>query len=233
MTTIAERLQAIQRQIRAVKRIDTNPTLVAVSKTQPAASIREAFDAGQSVFGENYVQEGVAKILAVADLPLEWHFIGPIQSNKTKLIAEHFAWVHGVDRLNIAERLNHARAELLPPINICIQVNVSGEASKSGVSPEEVASLADAIAPLPRLKLRGLMAIPAPAKTETAQRVPFKILKALFDQLKSSHPDFDTLSMGMSEDFKIAIEEGATMVRIGSAIFGPRQSPNTNMEQHS
>lgn len=194
--------------------------LLAVSKTQPAEAIREAFDAGLRDFGENYLQEALEKQADLADLPLRWHFIGPIQSNKTKAIAEHFDWVHSVDRLKIAQRLSEQRPDALGPLNICIQVNVSGEASKSGCSPEAVAALAETIATLPRLRLRGLMTIPAPTENPVEQRQAFARLRRLKETLGA---DLDTLSMGMSQDLEAAIAEGATWVRIGTALFGARE----------
>lgn len=212
---IAQAAQAAQRDPDAVR-------LLAVSKTFPAEAVREAYRAGQHAFGENYVQEAVDKIQALHDLPLEWHFIGPIQSNKTRDIAQHFAWVHGVDRLKIAERLSAQRPAHLPPLNICLQVNVSGEDSKSGVAPGEVEALAVQVAQLTNLRLRGLMAIPAPADDPAVQRLPFARMRALLQQLNSCGLQLDTLSMGMSHDYPAAIAEGATIVRIGTAIFGAR-----------
>ncbi len=202
--------------------------LVAVSKTFPAEAVRAVHAAGQRVFGENYVQEGVDKIASLAflaDAAIEWHFIGPLQSNKTRQVAEHFAWVHGIDRLKIAERLSEQRPPGMPPLNVCIQVNVSGEASKSGVTPAEAAALAQAIAALPRLKLRGLMSIPEPVAGVDAQRAPHRALRFLFERLKAAGLDLDTLSMGMSADLEAAIAEGATLVRVGTAIFGERERP--------
>ncbi|MFM9912217.1 MAG: YggS family pyridoxal phosphate-dependent enzyme [Methylophilaceae bacterium] len=226
MTTIASRSQVILTQIAdvvsAAGRRPNTVTLVAVSKTHPSTMVREAYMAGLGDFGENYVQEALEKQTALADLPIIWHFIGPIQSNKTKSIAENFAWVHGVERLKIAQRLSDARPELLPSLNICLQVNVSGEASKSGCAPEEVAALAKAAALLPRLKLRGLMAIPEPTTDVTLQRQQFRMLHELMGKLNADGMTLDTLSMGMSHDFAAAIMEGATMVRIGTAIFGER-----------
>lgn len=213
-TAIADAAQAAGRSRDAVR-------LLAVSKTFGAGAVREACQAGQRAFGENYLQEALDKIEALRDLPLEWHFIGPIQSNKTRAIAENFAWVHSVDRLKVAERLSAQRPAHLPPLNICLQVNVSHEASKSGVAPEAVASLAETVARLPRLRLRGLMAIPAPAEGES-QRAPFAQMRRLLEQLNRQGMQLDTLSMGMSHDFGAAILEGATIVRIGSAIFGSR-----------
>jgi len=227
MALIAVNLQAVRSRIaRAAQAAHRHPAdiaLVAVSKTFPAAHIAEAFAAGQKAFGENHAQEAVEKITVLAALPLEWHFIGPIQSNKTRLIAERFQWVHSVDREKIAQRLNAARPDGTPLLNVLIQVNVSGEAAKSGVAPGEEAKLADAIARLPRLKLRGLMAIPEPTTDVTLQRRRFALLRELKDRLAARGHALDTLSMGMSDDFEAAIMEGATMVRIGTAIFGQRQ----------
>ena len=197
--------------------------LLAVSKTFPAAAVRAAHAQGQIAFGESYTQEALEKIAALADLPLEWHYIGPLQSNKTRPIAEHFAWVHAVDRLKIAERLSSQRPAHLPPLNLCLQVNISGEASKSGVAPGEVLALAQAVAALPHIRLRGLMAIPEPLEGFEAQRVPFRQLRELLDTLRAAGLDCDTLSMGMSGDLEAAIAEGATIVRVGTAIFGARQ----------
>ena len=208
--------------IRAAARDADAVRLLAVSKTFPAAAVAEAHAAGQTAFGENYVQEGVEKIAALADLPLEWHYIGPIQSNKTRPIAEHFAWVHAVERLKIAERLSAQRPANMPDLQVCLQVNVSAETSKSGIESAAILNLARQVARLPRLKLRGLMAIPAPAAGLAAQRAPFRELRLLKEQLNAAGLDCDTLSMGMSADLEAAILEGATMVRIGTAIFGPR-----------
>ena len=225
MTTITSNWQAVNAAIAAAARDagrdSVSVGLLAVSKTFPAAAAREAYAAGQRAFGENYVQEAIDKMAELADLPIEWHFIGPIQSNKTRTIAEHFAWVHGVDRLKIAERLSEHRPASLPPLNICLQVNISGEDSKSGVMPAEVESLALAVAKLPNLRLRGLMAIPAPADGE-AQRTPFARMRELQQKLNEHGLALDTLSMGMSHDFAAAIHEGATLVRVGTAIFGRR-----------
>ncbi len=227
MTTIAANLQAVRARIaraaEAAGRRAGDIVLVAVSKTFPAQRIAEAHAAGQSAFGENHVQEAVAKITALAALPIEWHFIGPIQSNKTGPIAEHFQWVHSVEREKIAVRLNEARPEGLPPLNVCIQVNVSGEHSKSGIAPGGEIELAEAIARLPRLRLRGLMAIPEPTPDVEFQRRRFALLRELKDKLAGRGYALDTLSMGMSDDLEAAIMEGATMVRIGTAIFGPRR----------
>jgi pyridoxal phosphate enzyme (YggS family) len=229
MTAILSNLQAtriaIEQAAKAAQREAGNVRLLAVSKTFPASAVRKAYHAGQVAFGENYLQEALDKIAELQDLPLEWHFIGPIQSNKTRPIAENFAWVHSVDRLKIAERLSAQRPSQLPPLNICLQVNVSGEASKSGVAPEEVMQLAKDVAQLPHLKLRGLMAIPAPAKDEAAQRTPFTLMHKLLEELNAQGMSLDTLSMGMSYDYPVAIQEGATIVRIGTAIFGGRTKP--------
>lgn len=203
-------------------------TLLAVSKTFPAEDVRAAHAAGQLGFGENYVQESLTKIAALADLraSLEWHFIGPLQSNKTRPVAENFDWVHSVDRLKIAQRLAEQRPAHLPPLNVCLQVNVSGEASKAGVTPAEAAEVAQAIAALPQLRLRGLMSIPEPAETIEEQRGPHRKLRELFEQLRAAGLDLDTLSMGMSGDLEAAVLEGATIVRVGTAIFGARDYSN-------
>ena len=203
----------------AVHRDVTSIHLLAVSKTKPAAALREAHAAGVRDFGENYLQEARAKQFELADLPLCWHFIGPIQSNKTRDIAEHFAWVHSVDRLKIAQRLSEQRPADLPPLNICIQVNVSGEASKSGCTPADLPALAAAISALPRLKLRGLMAIPEPTEDRAEQDAAFAQVRTLQERLNMG---LDTLSMGMSHDLESAIAQGATWVRIGTALFGAR-----------
>jgi pyridoxal phosphate enzyme (YggS family) len=214
---IADACTAAQRPVQSV-------TLLAVSKTFPADAVREAHAAGCRAFGENYVQEALAKIEALADLRerLEWHLIGPLQSNKTREVAAAFDWVHTVDRLKIAERLAAQRPEHLPPLNVCVQVNVSGEASKSGVAPADLPALARAVAKLPRLRLRGLMSIPQAVQGFDAQRAPHRRLHALFDALRTDGLALDTLSMGMSSDMEAAIAEGATVVRIGTALFGQR-----------
>ncbi len=228
MQTIEERLQLVKdRLLQALARFGRPAdavTLLAVSKTQPAQAVREAAAAGQRAFGENYVQEALDKIQALADLraQLAWHLIGPLQSNKTRVVAESFDWVHAVDRLKIAQRLSEQRPAALPPLNICLQVNVSGEASKSGVAPAELPALAHAVAALPRLRLRGLMSIPEPAADLEAQRLPHRELKRLFDSLCAQGLALDTLSMGMSADMDAAVAEGSTLVRIGTAIFGAR-----------
>lgn len=228
MTTISANLQAVLARIDAAARKSGRNsgdiTLLAVSKTWPASNVRKAAVAGQKVFGENYVQEGVEKVAELAALGLEWHFIGPLQSNKTRRVAETFDWVHSVDRLKIAERLAEQRPEGLEPLQVCLQVNVSGEASKSGVALSDVPLLAQQVALLPRLKLRGLMAIPAPLDDFAQQRQAFGRLRDVFEQLKGDGLPLDTLSMGMSHDLEAAIAEGATVVRVGSAIFGERKS---------
>jgi pyridoxal phosphate enzyme (YggS family) len=223
MSTIAENISTLAERIRsaaqAVQRDPASVGLLAVSKTKPASDLREAYDAGLRDFGENYLQEALAKQAELIDLPLIWHFIGPIQSNKTRAIAENFAWVHSVDRLKIAQRLSEQRPPELPPLNICIQVNVSGEASKSGCSPEDLPALAQAINALPQLKLRGLMAIPEPTDDRDEQNASFAAVSTLQAQLGLP---LDTLSMGMSHDLEAAIAQGATWVRIGTALFGAR-----------
>ena len=228
MTSIAANLQAVRRRVdAAVEDAGRKPgdvALLAVSKTWPAALAAEAARAGQRMFGENYVQEGVAKIAELREFGLEWHFIGPLQSNKTRPVAEHFDWVHSVDRLKLAGRLSEQRPDHLLPLNVCIQVNVSGEESKSGIAPDEVRALAGGIAALPRLRLRGLMAIPEPSRDEALLRSRFGALRCLRDELNGAGFDLDTLSMGMSHDLEAAIAEGATMVRVGTAIFGARDA---------
>jgi pyridoxal phosphate enzyme (YggS family) len=227
MDTIATNLQAVKSRIaaaeRAAGRHSGGMTLVAVSKAHTAAAVRECAEAGQRAFGENYVQESLDKIETLGELKLEWHFIGPIQSNKTRPIAEHFQWVHSIERERIAQRLDAARPATLPPLNVCLQVNVSGEASKSGVAPQEVTALAQALGALPRLKLRGLMAIPEPSTDSALRRRRFALLRELLNQLNAQGYAMDTLSMGMSDDLEDAIAEGATMARIGTAIFGARR----------
>jgi len=231
MTTIAERLQAVRTRIIAasnnIGRNADSVMLLAVSKAQPEKALREAFTAGQQAFGENYLQEALEKQIALSDLDIEWHFIGPIQSNKTQLIAQHFDWVHGVDRLKIAERLNAARSITLEPLQICIQVNISDEASKGGVAPEETEPLAAAISKMPNLRLRGLMTIPAPTDSVALQQKQFRMLRECRDMLIAKGYALDTLSMGMSDDYEVAITEGATIVRVGSAIFGARIKPDS------
>lgn len=223
--TLPERLEAVRTRIALAEAKAGRPSqsvqLIAVSKTQPSSAIAEAVAAGQHHFGENYLQEALAKQSELANIPdLVWHFIGPIQSNKTAPIAAHFDWVHSVDRLKIAQRLSEQRPGELAPLNICLQVNVSDEASKSGVSLAELPALAAAVAQLPRLRLRGLMAIPAPSDDPASQPLPFRMLRQALENLNL--PGLDTLSMGMSDDLEAAVQEGATFVRIGTAVFGRR-----------
>ncbi len=226
MTTIFANLQAVNARIgaacAAAGRNVASVRLLAVSKTWPAQAVAEAATAGQAAFGENYIQEALAKIDALAGRDLEWHFVGPIQSNKTRSIAEHFAWVHGVDRLKIAERLSAQRPSSLAALQVCVEVNVSGEESKSGVVPAQAEELCRALAALPRLRLRGLMAIPEPTADATLARERFAELRRLRERLVLGGLDLDTLSMGMSDDLEAAIMEGATIVRVGTAIFGRR-----------
>ncbi len=223
---IAKNIAKLENRIRiASQNCGRDPAeicLLAVAKTKPAAAIREAAAAGLSQFGENYLQEALEKMDALADLPLTWHFIGPLQSNKTRQVAERFDWVHSVDRLKIARRLSEQRPADLPPLNLCLQVNISGEQSKSGVELTELPGLAAAVSALPGVKLRGLMAIPAPSEDEADQRAPFARLREALAALQADIPGLDTLSMGMSRDLEAAIAEGATLVRIGTDIFGPR-----------
>lgn len=226
MATIFANLQAVKARMSAAAQVSgRNPdgiALLAVSKTFPPDAIRQAAEAGQRRFGESYVQEALRKIEALADLGLEWHFIGPLQSNKTRAVAEHFAWVHSVDRLKAAQRLSAARGPQRVPLQVCIQVNVSGEQSKSGVAPDQLSELAKAVAGLPDLRLRGLMAIPEPTDDIALQRRRFSELRRLKDSLCAQGLKLDTLSMGMSGDLEAAIAEGATVVRVGTAIFGER-----------
>ncbi len=237
MVSISEALtrtnQRISQACKACGRQAADVQLLAVSKTHPWSAVAEAVAAGQRAFGENYVQEGVEKIRHWRDLlaagaavpaDLQWHLIGPLQSNKTREVAEHFDWVHSVDRLKVAQRLSDQRPPNLPPLQVCLQVNISGEASKSGVAPQDALALAQAVRGLPRLRLRGLMSIPAPAQDATARRAPHQALHALRDALQAADPALrlDVLSMGMSDDLEEAIAEGATMVRVGTAIFGRR-----------
>lgn len=228
MTTIARNAQATQARLNqacfTAGRAPETVHLLAVSKRHSADAVREACTAGLRAFGENYVQEGLDKIAALADLRprLVWHLIGPLQSNKTRAVAEAFDWVHSIERLKTAQRLSEQRPDTLAPLNVCLQVNISGEDSKSGVAPSEVPALARAVAALPRLRLRGLMSIPEPETDLEAQRRPHRALRALFDQLNAEGLGLDTLSMGMSADLEAAVLEGATMVRIGTAIFGLR-----------
>ncbi len=230
MTTIPANLQAvIQRIAAACAQAGRDPAtvcLLAVSKTWPESAVRTAAGAGQRAFGESYVQEALPKMAALAGLMLEWHFIGPLQSNKTRPVAENFAWVHSIERLKIAERLSAQRPAHLPPLNVCVEVNVSGEASKSGCTLDEAPALCHAVAALPRLRLRGLMAIPEPSVDEMSAlaRRHFGEMRTLYDALNAEGLPLDTLSMGMSHDLEAAIMEGATIVRVGTAIFGERNS---------
>ncbi len=232
--SIAQNLLAVHEAIaaaaRAAGRTSADVQLLAVSKTFGAEAVIEAAKAGQMAFGENYVQEALDKIAAVQslrpDLLLQWHFIGPLQSNKTRSVAEHFDWVHAIDREKIAQRLSEQRPLTMQPLNVCLQVNVSGEASKSGIAPEAVLGLARAVAVMPNLRLRGLMAIPEPLAGLEQQRRPFALLRELQQQLQAAGIHTDTLSMGMSADMDAAILEGATIVRIGTAIFGKRSYAN-------
>ena len=227
-TSVIGNLARVQRRIAAACAAASRPvqavTLLAVSKTVDADRLRQAAAAGQTAFGENYVQEALDKIAALADLrsQLQWHLIGPLQSNKTRAVAETFDWVHSVDRLKVAQRLSEQRPSDLSPLQLCLQVNISGQASKSGVAPEEVLALARAVAALPRVRLRGLMSIPEPVPEPEAQRLPHRALHALLAQLNAQGLAMDTLSMGMSADLEAAVLEGATLVRIGTAVFGGR-----------
>jgi PLP dependent protein len=230
MTTISDHLETVRQRIQhACAQAGRDPaqvTLLAVSKTFGPEAVQQALDAGQNAFGENYIQEGVDKIQALRnarpDTALQWHCIGPVQSNKTRLVAEHFDWLQSLDRLKIAQRLSEQRPEGLPPLQVCLQVNVDGGPTKSGVSPAELPALAEAVAQLPNLRLRGLMCIPEPAEGFEAQRAVFAQARELFDGLNARGLGLDTLSMGMSEDLDAAIAAGSTMVRVGRAIFGSR-----------
>jgi pyridoxal phosphate enzyme (YggS family) len=226
MTSIAANLQAVKARIAAAcaasGRDPGEIALLAVAKTWPAESVRQAAACGQRAFGESYVQEAVAKLETLADLDLEWHFIGPLQSNKTRPVAENFDWVHGIERLKIAERLSQQRPAGRPPLQVCVQVNVSGESSKSGVAPSAAIALCRAVADLPGLRLRGLMAIPEPTGDMALARSRFRVLRELRDRANADGLSLDTLSMGMSDDMEAAIMEGATIVRVGTAIFGAR-----------
>ncbi len=228
MGTIASRLAAIIEQIRTFERRYGRPPgsveLLAVSKTKPACDVAEAFRAGQRAFGENHLQDALVKLddPALAALDIEWHFIGPLQSNKTRAVAERFAWLHSLDRLKVARRLDEQRPASLPPLQVCIQVKLSEEATKSGLAPAQVADFAAQLRAFPRLRLRGLMTLPAPSHDLARQRQPFRALRDLLQELRAGGHELDTLSMGMTEDMEAAIAEGATWVRIGTAVFGPR-----------
>ena len=228
MSSIAQSLEKIRNRVTVLERRYQRPPdgvrILAVSKTKPPQAVRAAAEIGQREFGENHVQDALTKLDALADLDLVWHFIGPIQSNKTRIVATRFDWVHSIDRAKIAQRLNEQRPEDLPPLEVCIQVNVSGEGSKSGVDPGEVYELADAVSDLPRLKLRGLMTLPRPCDDLDAQRRPFAELRRVLEELNTRGFALDTLSMGMTNDMEAAIAEGATIIRIGTAIFGARET---------
>ena len=228
MTVIATQLQAVHARIAAAclaaGRAPDSVQLLAVSKTFGPEAVRAAHAAGQTAFGENYIQEAVDKMALLDDLPLQWHCIGPIQSNKTRLVAAHFQWAQTVDRLKIAQRLSEQRPDHLPPLQVCLQVNVDGGLTKSGVSPDELPALAQAVAALPRLQLRGLMCIPDPQEDAEAMRAVFLRARALYEDLRASGLPLDTLSMGMSADLEAAIAAGSTMVRVGTAVFGGRSS---------
>jgi len=232
--SLSEHFAAVEARIAAACRLADRPRdsvrLLAVSKTIPPARIAEAARLGQIAFGENYVQEALPKLAALASLPLKWHFIGPIQSNKTADIAAHFDWAQGVDRLKIAQRLSSQRPAGRPPLNICVQVNVSGEVSKSGCQPGEALPLCRDIQTLPGLNLRGLMALPAPVTNAAEARASLRTLRTLFDTLRNEMPAVDTLSMGMSDDLELAIAEGSTLVRVGTALFGARAAGKTTTE---
>ncbi|WKX27123.1 YggS family pyridoxal phosphate-dependent enzyme [Tatumella ptyseos] len=233
MTSISQNLHSVEQRIadtaRHCGRSPQEITLLAVSKTKPESDIEAAYRAGQRCFGENYVQEGVGKITTLAHLAdIDWHFIGPLQSNKSRLVAEHFAWCHTVDRLKLAQRLSDQRPEHLPPLNILIQVNISDESSKSGIQVEELSGLAAAIVQLPQLRLRGIMAIPAPEADFSRQLAVCQRMAKLFHDLAKHYPEVDTLSLGMSDDLDAAITAGSTLVRVGSAIFGARQYSTTS-----
>lgn len=217
-------LAEIDRIAAACGRARGSVTLVGVAKTHPASAVREAWAGGLRHVGESYLQEAVPKIAALADLPLTWHFVGRIQANKTAAIARHFDWVHAVDRIRVAERLSAQRPAERPPLECCLEVNLGGEPSKGGVTPAELSALADAVAGLPGLRLRGLMTLPEAIADPAAQRAPFAALAELLAGLRDRHPGMDTLSMGMSGDMEAAIIEGATMVRIGTALFGAREA---------
>jgi len=226
MSSIAQSLEKIRNRVTVLERRYGRPPgstqVLAVSKTKPPEAVRAAAEAGQRDFGENHVQDAITKLDALAELDLVWHFIGPIQSNKTRVVAARFDWVHSIDRAKIARRLNEQRPDDMPPLNVCVQVNVSGEESKSGVEPEAVQALAEVVSELPRLKLRGLMTLPRPCDALELQRRPFAALRGMLEALNASGYALDTLSMGMTNDMEAAIAEGATIVRIGTAIFGPR-----------
>jgi hypothetical protein len=219
---LAQIRQRISDAERRYDRVPNSVQLLAVSKTKPEAAIQAAIDAGQTCFAENYLQEAVKKIMHFNNPHLVWHFIGSIQSNKTREIALHFQWVHTIDRIKVARRLSEQRPDHLPPLNVCLQINISGETSKSGISPFELKQLVNDCSSLPNIKIRGLMAMPAQVSDFEKQRAPFRELRLLLIELQAKHPEMDTLSMGTTNDLEAAIAEGATMVRIGTAIFGAR-----------
>ena len=227
MSSIAQSLEEIRNRVTVLeRRYERSPGAVrvlAVSKTKPPEAVRAAAEIGQREFGENHVQDALTKLDALADLDLVWHFIGPIQSNKTRVVAARFHWVHSIDRAKIARRLNEQRPDGLPPLEVCIQVNLSGETSKSGVEPQQVEELARVVSELPRLRLRGLMTLPRPCDELDDQRRPFAVLRGILETLNAGGLALDTLSMGMTNDMEAAIAEGATIIRIGTAIFGPRE----------
>jgi hypothetical protein len=228
MSSIAQSLEEIRNRVTVLeRRYGRTPGAVrvlAVSKTKPPEAVRAAAEIGQREFGENHVQDALTKLDALADMDLVWHFIGPIQSNKTRVIAARFHWVHSIDRAKIARRLNEQRPDGLPPLEVCIQVNLSGETSKSGVEPQQVEELAEVLSELPRLRLRGLMTLPRPCDELEDQRRPFAALRGILETLNAGGLALDTLSMGMTNDMEAAIAEGATIIRIGTAIFGARES---------
>jgi len=227
MKSIADNINLVRQRINNAKkkagRSEQPILLLAISKTKSAAHVREAWAAGLKHFGENYVQEAQGKLAELADLDLSWHFTGPIQTNKTRWIAEHCTWAHTIDRLKIAQRLSNQRPMEQQPLNVCIQININSEAAKAGIKPTELADMAKQINALPRLKLRGLMCLPDPRQTELELHQTFANMRKLFEQTAQSLPDMDTLSMGMSRDLETAILEGSTLVRVGTDIFGPRQ----------
>lgn len=233
MTSISQNLHSVEQRIADIAkhcgRDSQEIRLLAVSKTKPESDISAAYTAGQRCFGENYVQEGVSKIAALAHLfDIDWHFIGPLQSNKSRLVAENFAWCHTVDRLKLAQRLSAQRPEHMPPLNVLIQVNISDESSKSGISAEQLNDLAANIRHLPQLRLRGIMAIPAPEPDYAKQLAVCQRMAELYYRLAENYPEVDTLSLGMSDDLDAAITAGSTLVRVGSAIFGARQYPTSS-----
>lgn len=229
-TAVQDALASVLARLRGAEakfgRTPGSVSLLAVSKTKPASAVMAAYAAGQRAFGENHLQDALTKLDAVECPDMQWHFIGPLQSNKSRTVAERFDWVHTIDRMKIARRLSEQRPEAVGPLNVCVQVNVSGEPSKSGVAPEQVGELARAVATLPRIRLRGLMAIPAPVEDFEQQRRAFRALRELHQSLRADGLDVDTLSMGMTDDLEAAIAEGSTMVRIGTAIFGARERRN-------